>query len=397
MRNRISLLLLTAALTPGCGAEEPQDTPSPCASLLPDCLMSQQICVEGAPGEDPRCAPCDAGTYAAASGRCEAIGGDEITHDFSNFTVGPGEEIAGLCQSWTLGNATELWVNAVELAQDVASHHSNWTFVPADQFDGPDGIWPCKDRKYSQLSAALVGGVLYAQSTQASHEVQKFPNSAAVRIPPYSRIIGDVHLLNATSEAIDGHARLSLYTLPADEVGVKLVPFHLDYHGLDIPPHAKSRFVGECAVRGNYQGAASAPFDKFKLYYILPHTHAMATRFFVDRLGGSKDGESLLEIKGFDTGAHGRAYDPPIEMGDADGFRFGCDYDNPRAVSVGWGIGDQEMCELLGFAEAKAAFESTISTADPAGSDGEVRLFTGACNTLAFAWDHNKSGGPPPP
>ena len=86
----------------------------------------------------------------------------------------------------------------MELEQSEASHHSNWTFVPDDQFTGPDGSWKCKDRGYSQLTAALQGGVLYAQSTQATREVQKFPDGVVVRIPPRSRIISDVHVLNTT-------------------------------------------------------------------------------------------------------------------------------------------------------------------------------------------------------
>jgi len=69
-------------------------------------------------------------------------------------------------------------------------------------------VWTCTDRQYSQLDAALVGGVLYTQSTQASQELQQFPNSAAVRIPPYSRVIGDIHLLNTGTTTVTGHSRV---------------------------------------------------------------------------------------------------------------------------------------------------------------------------------------------
>jgi hypothetical protein len=397
-----ALVILWPLLAAGCGAEPPASTPPAsmppattppapsCDSLLAECLAKQQSCVDGSDGA--RCEPCAVGAYAAASGSCEAIGGTPVPHEFAEFTVDPGQEILGLCQSWTLNNATELWVNAVELAQDVASHHSNWTFVPADKFDGPDGVWSCSDRNYSQLTAALLGGVLYAQSTQAEKEVQKFPDGAAVRIPPYARIIGDVHLLNTTDKAITGHVRMNLYTLPVDQVTVKLVPFHLTYEGLDIPPHATSRFTGECAVESQFPSGFA-----MQVYYALPHTHSLATRFFLSVLGGPRDGESLLDIEGFTPDAHGRAYDPPIDMKDAAGFRFGCEYTNPRAESVGWGFGDQEMCEVLGFADSTMAFESSVGEAQPDGTDGQVQLFTGACSTLAFPWDFNKPGGPPPP
>lgn len=382
------------AFIAGCADSEvvdPLAPASPCAAMLDQCLVDQKICVEGAKG--PRCEVCPEGWYATKAGACESIGGSAMAHDFADFTVKGGEEIKGLCQSWTLNNPEELWVNAVELTQDVVSHHSNWTFVPSNQFDGPDGVWPCSERNYSQFEAALYGGVLYAQSTQASHEVQKFPNGAAVRVMPYARIIGDVHLLNTTSADITGHAKLSIYTLPEEEVEVKLAPFHLDYHGLDIPAHATSRFVGECALKDEFPSNEM----KMDLYYILPHTHSMASRFFVEVMGGPLDGTSLLNIEGFNAEARGRQYDPPVSLLGATGLRFACEYTNPRSENVGWGFGDQEMCELLGFAAMPIAFESRISTAEPAGQDGDTKVFKGACDTVAFFWDQNKPGGPTPP
>jgi hypothetical protein len=134
-----------------------------------------------------------------------------------------------------------------------------------------------------------------------------------------------------------------------------------------------------------------------KVYYILPHTHALASRFFVNVMGGPEDNGSLIDVIGFNGEARGRAYDPPVDLTGAEGLTFGCEFNNPRDVSVGWGFGDQEMCELLGFADSGVGFESSVGAADPAGTDGDISLFTGPCSTLAFAWDHDKPGGPPPP
>jgi hypothetical protein len=379
-----------ASSTAGGG---PTPSGASCATLAKECKINQQICV-GNDG-DAKCQACAEGTYAAPSGKCESLGKAALSHEFAMFTVQPGEEILGKCQSWTLGNATELWVHTVELVQDEASHHSNWTYVPSDRFEGPDGVWTCKDRGYNQLSAALAGGVLYAQSTQATHEIQRFPNGAAVRIPPYSRIIGDVHLLNTSTQPITGRAKLNLYDLPKSEVKVKLVPFHLTYEGLDIPPQSESRFYGECALEQTFQDAAKSPFDMV-VYYALPHTHALGRRFFLSVIGGPKDGLSLVNVEGFNGEARGFAYDPPIDLKGATGLRFGCEFTNPRTVPVKWGFGDQEMCEMLGFAAAPIAFEAEVKTANAAGKDGSKLLFTGPCTTFGAKWDFEKPGGPPP-
>lgn len=384
------------ALHVGCSSNEvlapaaPGDT-GPCAALRDQCLTNQGVCVESAAGA--ACQACGAGTYASReTNTCEPLTGTPLVHDFPEFTTKPGEESVGLCRSWTLNNPEEIWVNSVELSQDEASHHSNWMAVPSDLFEGPDGVWPCKDRKYSQFTAALYGDVLFAQSTQATHEVQRFPNNAATRVPPYSRIISDVHLLNTGDKDVTGNATLTIYSLPKEEVNVKLAPFHMDYSGLAIPPYATSRFTGECDIAGQFPSGKLA----MKVYYVLPHTHALGSRFFFEAADGPASGEPIIDISGFNGEARGRYYDPPVDLAGTTNLRFGCEFTNPRADSVGWGFGDQEMCEFLGFADAKMAFESTVDEAATAGNDGSTALFTGYCSTVAFLWDNNKPGGPGP-
>jgi hypothetical protein len=354
------------------------------------CRVDQMACQMQA--SIASCVPCTAGTYAAESGLCEAIGGTPLSHSFPDNTTPAGGELRGLCRSWTLDNAEELWINAFELEQDELSHHSNWTFVPDDDFDGPDGIWKCSDRNYSQLSAALSGGVIYAQSTQADHEVQKFPGGVAVRIPPFSRIISDIHTLNTTANEVIGNVKITLYGIDVGAVDVKLVPFHVSYEELDIPPQSTSRFSGECEIDSVFQSTAGSPFVG-QVYYMLPHTHALGTRMFVEAFGGPDGDVSLVDVSGFNGEARGRNYDPPLDLSGHKGLRFGCEFYNPRAESVHWGFDDQEMCEALGFASSPLAFESRISEAKPDGEEDGILKFTGDCNTAAFPWDHEKAGG----
>jgi len=385
--------VLFVALLAACGSStnnEPKvPLPAGCDAMLSQCLAEQKICADG-----PTCAVCPDGQYAASNGLCKPVGGTLVQHDFPEITSMGGQEILGNCRSWTLNNPTELWINAVELDQDEASHHSNWLFVPDDQFDGPDGIWRCHDRSYDELTAALAGGVLYAQSTQATHEVQKFPNAAAVRIPPYSRIISDIHILNATQATVTGHARLSLYALALADVKIKLSPFHLTFSKLEIPAQATSRSQAKCEIDSSFESIANHALNA-KVYYILPHFHALGRHFFVERMGGAHDGQVLFDATGAAGEARGRAMDPPIDLSGDDGLAFGCDFDNETPDVVHWGFGNQEMCELLGFADSPLAWESTVTSvaADP--SVAAMPTYTGPCSTLAFQYDFTKPGGPP--
>ncbi len=380
-----SVVTLAAALS-GCPADETVDAVvSPCSAAgIEGCIQNQQACERT--GSEETCVVCEAGRYAAPSGSCDPIVGEATRHEFDEFSVKGGEEVSGLCQSWTLGNETELWINAVELEQDEASHHSNWTFVPDTKYEGPDGVWPCDERGYDQLGAAVAGGVLYAQSTQAAREVQKFPDGAAVRVPPHARIIGDVHLLNTGTETVTGKVAMTLYAIPAAEVTAKLAPFHMTYEGLAIPPLASSRFHGSCKLDEQFETQVGAPLS-MRLFYALPHTHALGRRFFLEAVGGPRDGERLFDVTGYNGEPRGRLYPEPIDLTGITGLAFGCEFENPRDETIHYGIGDQEMCEMLGFIESSVAFESRIDVAEPDGKDGDMQVFTGPCSTLMIPWD----------
>lgn len=353
-----------------------------CSDLAATCAQNQQGCVEGASG--PSCQPCGDGTYATAAGTCDAIPGTPLSHDFPMNTIPSGAEQLGNCRSWTLDNATDLWVNAVELTQDEDSHHSNWVFVPADVYDGPDGIWKCGDRGYDFYNAVNAGGLLYAQSTQAPHEVQKFREGAAIHVPAKVRIISDIHLLNTSSSDRAGHAKLTLYTVDASAVTAQLSAFHIEYDALHLPPHSASRFTGNCAVGSAVSQSTGKPFAP-KVHYVLPHTHNYATGFFAAVKGGKNDGANLLDLGAYNGEAHGRVFEPPVDMTGADGFTFYCQYMNSTANEIGWGFGGSEMCEMFGFAEATPFFQSRVGVGQQVGTDGDVQLFAGDCDTQVFS------------
>ncbi len=71
-------------------------------------------------------------------------------------------------------------------------------------------------------------------------------------------------------------------------------------------------------------------------------------------------------------------------MKGTDGLRFACEYTNPRGTSVGWGFGDQEMCELFGFSDASAFFQSRVDTTTATGTEGPVLLSSGPGKTIVF-------------
>jgi hypothetical protein len=321
-----------------------------------------------------------------------------LARDVSTITVGAGVEEEDLCQSWTLDNPTELWVNGVSESNDGAYHHANWFFVPDDMFALPDGTWSCSQYSFSELNAAVVGGYLFALSTQSALEHQRLPPGSGIRIPPYSRIVGSSHLLNASSEPVTTTMHLEIHTIPPADVKAKMAPARIQYHDLTIDPQARSSFTTECLLDEAYQTQIGRPFA-YELHYVLSHYHGLGAYARLELAGGPRDGEVIMEHTGFGEN-FGVALDPPLDLAatGARGVRFTCGFDNPRNEMVRWGIGDQEMCVVALQAKTEMAWDGDVKrgTGERVGPDanGEVD-YRGPCDLLAFPWDFEKEGGPP--
>src|SRR5262245_61759397 len=150
MRSATWLAAAVAIASAGCGDSAPGAAPACAAADVQRCAATQMACAMMAGAA--QCVRCGAGQHPDGTGSCAPIPGTARPHDFPMQTIASGKESLDQCRSWTLANNEDLWVVGVELTQNELSHHSNWTFAPETRFPGPDGIWPCKDRGYDQLS-----------------------------------------------------------------------------------------------------------------------------------------------------------------------------------------------------------------------------------------------------
>ncbi len=303
---------------------------------------------------------------------------------FGPYHVDPGQELFGQCVSKTLNNDKPLYINSVELQTATGFHHSNWFWVPEFVYPGPDGDWKCDDRGYSEATAGVLGSVIFAQSTQATHEVQAFPPGAAIIVPPHAKIVGGTHLLNATEGALDVPLALTIHTIPERAVTTRLAGMSFENEALAIPPHAKSRFTAECDLGPKHRELFGRDPD-FNIYYALPHYHSLGTGLTLQALRADGTSDMIYETTHTVGDALGGTIDPPFSMTGHDKIRFACSFDNPRDATVKWGIGDQEMCVFLAFTDSTYNWGGGALDGD-AGTgtltDGIVD-FTHACNVIA--------------
>jgi len=200
-----------------------------------------------------------------------------LQFDFGPFALAPSQEITDDCVQGTLHNDDYVNVNAVELTTATGFHHSNWFWVPENKFsDATDGIFDCSAAGFNEGVAAIYGGVVFAQSTQATHEIQSFAPGVVVRIPPHSKIIAGVHLLNASDNQLSVPLELKLTPIPDAEVTTTLAGISFENHALALPPMANSSFTQECDIDPLYQQQVGVD-PNFNIYYALGHYHTLGT------------------------------------------------------------------------------------------------------------------------
>jgi len=323
---------------------------------------------------------CGSSSSAGTGGDGSAgTGGDDssafvatLEHTFDPVVVDPGAD-AYWCQSWTLDNDKPLYVTKVRQFNDGGWHHSNWFFVPDDQY-GEDGLWKCRDRGFEEVSAGIEGGVIFAQSTQSPEEVQAFPEGSALVVPARSKIIGNAHLLNVAASQLETTLTMGIQAIEEEEVETKLRLFTLRNTDIVIPPGGQSRMIQTCDI-GQW---APKPFN---FHYVLAHYHQWGNYFRVSFVHDDGSETTILELD--NVGDHlGHTIDPPISSLGTGKIKYECGYNNTTDRELHWGNkGEEEMCVLFGYTDADLTIAAYPEDNVPVELDpeGGIRMFDIPC------------------
>jgi hypothetical protein len=327
----------------------------------------------------------DAGSSGiAGSGGTAGTGGDRagtggsggtdrfnatLSHTYDPIDVALGEEVTNICQTWVLGNEDPLYVRKVRQTNEGGWHHSNWFFVPEGAYppnyeaEGPDatlgGTWNCRDRGFREFLAAAAGGVFFAQSTQTLTELQAFPDSSALEIPPHSVIVGSVHLLNVSAQPLASAIRMEVETVPADDVAVRLTPYSFAIGDLKIPAAVdgvptESRTAMTCDLRQPFQDFHNSEVD-YNVYYVLGHYHQWGNFFNLSFVQEDGTRETIFEIKNRIGEPIGSIIDPPMNNKGAPMLRSECGFINNTDETLTRGLQYGEMCDFLAYTDANLA------------------------------------------
>ena len=313
------------------------------------------------------------------------------TYAFGPFDIAPGQEINDQCIQISLGNPEPIFVNQIELTTGPGFHHSNWLWVPAHIFPGDDGTYTCDDRGFDQGVAAVFGNVVFAQSTQNPHEIQRFPQNAALKIPANAKLVSNIHLLNPREETLSVAPTIKLTPIAEDEVSTVLSGISFENQALAIPGNnATSRFITECDLSERHTALLGTNPD-FNLYYALAHYHELATGLTIEAVRPDGSATTVFTTTQAVGDSLGGPIDPLFSMQGYTKLRMSCDFKNPRPSTVRWGVGDQEMCVFLAFSDSPYNWGGGIhSRSAPENPQmvGTTMTYTNACQLLVIDGTH---------
>jgi hypothetical protein len=325
-------------------------------------------------------------TGACASDTATVDPTAQQTFEFGPYDLTPGQEVNKTCVQISLHNEETIFVNSVELTTGPGFHHSNWFFVPESTFAGEDGSWNCNDRNFNEPAAAVFGGVLFAQSTQSPHEIQQFPGGVALKIPPRSKIVSQIHLLNPTDEVLTVRPTIGIKPILEAEVTTLLAGISFEDEALGLPPHKQSRFSTECEIGAKHQQIFGRAPD-FNIYYALAHYHELGTKLTVEAIKPTGETAMIYSTEHNVGDVLGGPIDPLFSMSGYTKLRLTCEFNNPRDQTVGWGVGDQEMCVFLAFSDSTYQWGGGVLEQDPPGNpmvDGDMMTFSNSCSVYAI-------------
>lgn len=312
-------------------------------------------------------------------------------HTFPSYEMPQGSDNFGSCQSWSLNNEETIFVNSVHMTNEGAWHHSNWVFVPESSYAGEDGTWPCASRSFSEVAGAATagGGVFFAQSTQATDETQRFQPGVVLAIPPHSKVIGSVHLINTSTTTVHTSLTFSLGLIQESDVTVRLSPLSYDYaEGLVVPARVESSSSMSCDLASAFRNVTHRDPD-FHIYYLLPHYHQLGTGMTVTVVGGPHDGDVVFENTAAIGDPLGEMLAVPYDMTGATGLRMTCHYDNPNSTDFHYANSiDGEMCLLLAYTDAPVTFGGLSSNPRMNGVNAGVTEYESDCGVLGLPANH---------
>jgi hypothetical protein len=243
-----------------------------------------------------------------------------------------------------VGNATDVFVNRIEIAMRPNSHHFV-LYSFAD--DTPDSILPPLDaiRDIRNPNGTLNFAnmrpmpyhVFFTGSMSPRTEWQ-FPDGVALRAPAHVALDLNSHYVNRTEAEIPGEVYVNLHTVDPSAVLHVASALNLSNFGILLPPNQRTTLTKTFLMS-----------EVTTVFMLTSHMHEHGERFVIRIAGGPRDGEKVYETDDWDHPAI-VSYDPPIVLEPGEGLTSEITYNNTTARTITFGLTSQdEMGIIFGY------------------------------------------------
>jgi hypothetical protein len=279
----------------------------------------------------------EAGPAVRTAGASEALELPAPDHGFvvesGGVWVEAGDDVR-LCEVIALPEAASpYYIGRIESA---LSSHSDDLIVRAAGMGSdtaaamdPQASMPC-----TRAGEAFGEDLTDVLRSQGRYVDERFPEGVATVLHGAQKLAVEYHVVNETKDAVLAKAKLAFHTIDGARIRHRVRTASFENFTIYTPPNGRSSHVGECHVR-----------QELFVSDLVRRTQRYGTSFKVWRAGGEHDGELLWESSSREESRVGIMQ--PLHLLPGDGFRFQCDYANPTARELRYGVSaDDETCTL---------------------------------------------------
>jgi hypothetical protein len=257
-----------------------------------------------------------------------------VTFRTEDFTLEPGQE-KFLCYTQTLDR--DVVVGGYSINAKPYVHH---TVLSKTAGDEPEGMSEC------DVLFRLAWEPIFPVGA-GEYEIQ-FPEGIGQVLPAGTRLLAQLHLLNAGKETVVDSAELDLHLSP-HESPRELATFAFGNFNVNLPPLQSSKIESVCSVKEQVEVVAA-----------FPHMHQLATSLTFE-VGPSADRLSkVFERNPYDFDNQNlELVNLTLNAGDV--TRVTCNYDNTTDKTITFGESTfNEMCFFVGFAADRSVASGCI-------------------------------------
>jgi hypothetical protein len=234
-----------------------------------------------------------------------------------------------------LGNKEEIFVNAFRSVSRPGTHHfvlSSIASTPGFPLPLPNVIVDQNNIDGTPNIFSFINRDITIFIAQSADYELKLPEGYGLRLPADYKFLCNPHYFNKTNATRYGEVYCNLYTLPKEKVS-KIIEMDVlnGNEKLVLPANSETTLTTDKIFE-----------QRTKIVTMSPHYHKLGKKMIVQIVGGSRNGEVVLESSDYQHPNVGFYINQPLILEKGEGLRSITTYNNTLARTVNYGVTSED-------------------------------------------------------